>query len=97
MRIMARGTLKAFWEKHADAEGPLTHWYNMVSKEVWSTPNDIKASFRSADFVGNKVVFNIGGNNYRLIVVVNYHRGGWVFVKFVGTHAEYDKITVKNL
>lgn len=97
MRVMSRSTLKEFWVNHTNAETPLTHWYNIVSKEVWSNPNDIKSSFRSADFVENKVVFNIGGNKYRLVVVVNYHRGGWVFVKFVGTHAEYDKITVKDL
>jgi len=97
MRILSKSTLKEFWQKHADVKIPLAQWYAAVQKEFWLTPHDIKQHFSSADFVGDKVVFYIGGNKYRLIVVVNYHASGWVFIKFVGTHDEYNKIDVKSL
>ena len=92
MQIIARKALKDFWTRHDRAEAPLTAWYLEVSKAQWTSPQDIKAMFRSADFVGdNRVIFDIGGNKYRLVVHVayKYHR---VLVKFVGTHSEYDRI-----
>ena len=92
MQIIARKALKDFWTRHDRAEAPLTAWYLEVSKARWSSPQDIKAMFRSADFVGdNRVIFDIGGNKYRLVVHVayKYHR---VLIKFVGTHSEYDRI-----
>lgn len=97
MRIVSKSTLKAFWTKHAEAKAPLIQWYSCVKKEQWLSPHDIKKNFSSADFVSDKVVFNIGGNKYRLVVVVNFHASGWVFIKFVGTHAEYDKINIRDL
>jgi mRNA interferase HigB len=93
MQIIARKALKDFWAKHNQAEGPLTAWYLVVSKADWTGPADLKATFgTTVDFVGdNRVIFDIGGNKYRLIVHVAYkfHR---VLIKFVGTHREYDRI-----
>lgn len=81
-----------FIEKHAHAEQALLAWHSEAAKAVWKTPQDIKAHHASASFVGkNRVVFNIKGNDYRLIVAVAY-RLGVVYIKFVGTHAEYDKV-----
>jgi len=92
MRIVAKKNLLAFCETHASARGPLLAWHAEAMQAKWQTPQDIKAQYASASFVGsNRVVFNIGGNNYRLIVAVAY-RVGVVYVKFVGTHAEYDRI-----
>lgn len=92
MRIVAKKNLLAFCETHANARGPLLAWHAEAAQAKWQTPQDIKAQYASASFVGgNRVVFNIGGNNYRLIVAVAY-RVGVVYVKFVGTHAEYDRI-----
>lgn len=92
MQIIARRTLRAFWEKHPQAEAPLKLWFAMVSKARWTGPADVKAMFRSADFVGgNRVIFDLGGNKYRLVAYVAYEYGR-VLIKFVGTHKEYDRI-----
>ncbi|MBX3569146.1 MAG: type II toxin-antitoxin system HigB family toxin [Rhizobiaceae bacterium] len=93
MQIIARRTLKAFWERHNQAEGPLTAWYMVVSRARWNGPADVKAMFgTSVDLVGdNRVIFDIAGNRYRLIVHVAYPFRR-VLIKFVGTHAEYDRI-----
>lgn len=92
MRIIAVRTLREFWESHADAEQPLKAWYREASETKWSAPADIKARYPSADILpDNRVVFNIKGNTYRLIVKIHYNRA-IVYIRFVGTHAEYDKI-----
>jgi mRNA interferase HigB len=93
MQVIARRTLRQFWERHPPAEGPLSAWFAAVSKAHWTTPNDVKRQFgATVDFVAdNRIVFDIGGNKYRLIVHVSYQFGR-VLVKFVGTHAEYDRI-----
>jgi mRNA interferase HigB len=92
VQIVSRKTLVAFWERHADARLPLEAWFIAASKAEWKTPQDIRDQFGSADFVGdNRVIFNIGGNKYRLIVRVSYAYKA-VMIKFVGTHREYDKI-----
>ncbi len=97
MRIIALRTLRDFWERHADAEQPLRAWYHDVAQAHWNTPNDIKAVYRNASILGNnRVVFNIGGNNYRLIVANHYNRG-IVYIRFVGTHKEYDSIDAENI
>ena len=91
MRIISIASLKQFWETHNQAEQPLKAWVDEVKKAQWKTPQDIKDKYRSADFLSNnRVVFNIKGNDYRLIVAVAY-RFQAVYIKFVGTHAEYDK------
>lgn len=93
MQIIAKRTLKLFWERHADAETPLRTWYAVVEAINWTGPSDVKRQFGSAvDFVGdNRVIFDIGGNKYRLIVHVAYPFKR-VLIKFVGTHKDYDKI-----
>lgn len=92
MRIISITSLKQFWETHNQAEQPLKAWVDEVKKAQWKTPRDIKDKYRSADFLSNnRVVFNIKGNDYRLIVAVAY-RFQAVYIKFVGTHTEYDKI-----
>lgn len=93
MQIIARRTLREFWEKHPQAETPLRFWFALVSAADWSGPADIKAVFgATVDFLrDNRVVFDISGNKYRLVVHVAY---GFrrVLIKFIGTHAEYDRI-----
>ncbi|QIL84198.1 type II toxin-antitoxin system HigB family toxin (plasmid) [Diaphorobacter sp. HDW4A] len=94
MRIIALSTLREYWEQHPKAKEPLQGWYAEALRANWKTPADIKAQYRNASFVGNnRVVFNIKGNDYRLVVAVMY-RAGALFVKFVGTHKEYDQIDV---
>jgi mRNA interferase HigB len=92
VQVIAKRTLKLFWERHPPAEIPLRAWHATVSAAAWGGPADVKAHFRSADFIGdNRVIFNIGGNKYRLVAHVAYAYQR-VLVKFVGTHAEYDRI-----
>jgi mRNA interferase HigB len=92
MQVISKRKLREFWTIHPRAEGPLSTWYRIVSKAVWSKPNDVKEQFGSnVDFVAdNRAIFDIGGNKYRLVVrIASFYR---VMVKFVGTHEEYDKI-----
>jgi mRNA interferase HigB len=93
MQVIARRTLKDFWTREPHSEAPLRTWYTIVDKATWIGPADIKVQFgTTVDFVGdNRVIFNIGGNKYRLIVhfAYAYQRA---LIKFVGTHKEYDKI-----
>lgn len=97
VRIISRKTLRSFWEKHPKAEGPMRAWYDFATRATWRTTQDVKNDFRSADFVGgNRVVFNIGGNNYRIVVVALLN-AGTLYVRFVGTHAEYDRIDVTKV
>jgi mRNA interferase HigB len=98
MQIVARRALRLFWEKHPQAEAPLRNWYTIASKAAWASPADIKAQFgATVDFVeDNRAVFDIAGNKYRLVVHVSY-RFKRVLVKFVGTHAEYDRIDADTI
>ena len=99
MRIISRKTLRDFWEgiDHADSEQPLKSWFKIASEADWATPSDIKEQFGNASFVGNnRVVFNIGGNKYRLVVAVNYSYR-IMYIRFVGTHKQYDKIDVEEI
>ena len=92
MRIIALGTLRDFWVRHPDALEPLSAWYAIASRVRWSSPADVKAAYRNASFVaGNRVVFNIKGNDYRLVVAMRYDRQIG-YVRFVGTHGQYDRI-----
>jgi mRNA interferase HigB len=91
-RIIAKKILRDFWQEHDDAEVHLKTWYEIVRSADWKTPADIKSTFRSASILkDNRVVFNIKGNKYRLIVKFNYARQ-WAFIRFVGTHQQYDQI-----
>lgn len=92
MRVISVAPLKEFWEKHNQAEQPLKAWLDDVKKASWQTTHDIKTRYPSADFVANnRVIFNIKGNDYRLIAAVAF-RFQAVYIKFVGTHAEYNRI-----
>jgi mRNA interferase HigB len=92
MQVVALRALRLFWTQHPQAERPLRTWYSAVSRAEWARPADVRTQFGSADFVAdNRVVFDIGGNKYRLVAHVSYEYKA-VLVKFVGTHAEYDEI-----
>ncbi|NNM52280.1 MAG: type II toxin-antitoxin system HigB family toxin [Pseudomonadales bacterium] len=97
MRVIAISTLRAFWERHPDAEQPLKAWYEEVTCATWTQPTDIKAQYRSASVLkSRRVVFNIKGNDYRLIVAIAY-KLQIVYVKFVGTHKEYDAVDAETV
>lgn len=97
MRIIALGTLREFWKKHSDAEIPLRSWYAAASRAEWRNPADVKAAYRSASFIANsRIVFNIKGNDYRLVTAVHYNRN-MMFIRFIGTHRDYDKIDATGI
>jgi len=97
MRIIAKGTLRDFWERFPDAEESLLAWYREAEKADWDTPAKVKEIYRNASIVGgNRVVFNIKGNDYRLVVKINY-RYRVVYVRFIGDHAEYNKLNVEEV
>ena len=97
MRIIAVRTLRSFWEANGDAEEPLKAWFREAKVADWDTSHDVKASYGHASVIGdNRIVFNIAGNKYRLIVKFNYpYRIG--YVRFIGTHAEYDATDVEAI
>ena len=98
MQVVARRTLRVFWERYKRAESPLKAWHSLVAAARWRTPQDVKEMFgATVDFVGdNRVIFDIGGNKYRLVAHVSceFRR---VLIKFVGTHGEYDRIDPQNV
>jgi mRNA interferase HigB len=97
VRIIAIKTLKEFWEKNPVAEQPLRAWYAEVKNADWKKPADITRLYRTASILTNdRVVFNIKGNDYRLVVAINYEYK-IVYIRFIGTHKEYDKINAKEI
>jgi mRNA interferase HigB len=97
VRIIARRTLREFWERHADAEQPLRAWYHDARKADWPTPAAVKRVYANASVVGeNRVVFNIGGNKYRLVAAMNYPFR-ICYIRFVGTHQAYDRVNVETV
>jgi len=97
MRIIAISHLKAFWDRYPDSEQQLSAWLNDAKKANWASPNDIKTQYGSASILkSRRVVFNIKGNDYRLVVAIAY-RFGAVYIKFVGTHQQYDKIDANTV
>ena len=97
MHIIKRKTLKDFWEKHPDSEQALKTWYAYTNSAKWDNTSDILKMFNSADFLpNNRVCFNIKGNNYRLIIKVIYKLKR-VYIRFIGTHSEYDKINATSI
>ena len=97
MRIIAISTLRDYWEKHPETRQPLSEWYVKVERARWESFNDMKRDFGSVDYVGNqRYVFNIKGNNHRLVVAVKF-TPKLVYIRFVGTHEEYEKVDVKNI
>ena len=97
MRIISIQKLKEYWKKHNDAEIPLWDWYSRVEKAKWTCFNDIKKDFNSVDYVGkHKYVFDIKGNTHRLIVAIKF-TPALVYIRFVGTHSEYDKLDINSI
>jgi mRNA interferase HigB len=100
MRVIALSTLKAFWEgnpAHADAKEPTLAWYRQVEKADWVSSAEVKADFGHASILkGGRVVFNIAGNKYRLVVWINYPYRV-VYIRFIGTHAEYDRVDAQTI
>ena len=97
MRVIAVSTLRAFWERYPDAEQPLKAWYEEATSSTWTQPADINAQYRSATVLKNgRVVFNIKDNDYQLIVAIAY-KLQIVYVKFVGTHKEYDAVDAETV
>lgn len=97
MRVIAQKTLRAFWERYPDSEQPLRAWYQNAKRVEWKNTADVKITYRNASFVANnRVVFNIKGNNYRLVTAIDYQYGV-VYIRFVGTHQEYDKIDATRI
>ena len=91
-RIFAKSTLREYWENHPDAEQYLKTWFDTAMNSDWKTPNDVKQTYANASILKvGRIVFNIKGNSYRLIVKFNFEKQ-WAFIRFIGTHAEYDKI-----
>lgn len=97
MRVIAIKTLKDFWTKHRKAEEPLRAWYKEADDALWKTPNELKRQYGNASILSDKrVVFNIHGNDYRLIVDIEY-RLKIVFIVWIGTHKDYDKLDAKTV
>lgn len=98
MRIVSRRALREFWSQRGQESAlrPLDAWYTTVNYVEWQNFSDVRATYPSADGVGERVVFNVGGNKYRVVAGIDYARG-IVYIKFVGTHAEYDEIDVRTV
>jgi mRNA interferase HigB len=100
VHVISRGTLRAFWESSAaydDAQTPLVEWYRHMEKATYRTPQDLKAEIRTASILkGGRVVFNIAGNKYRVVLAIDYDRQ-LAKVRFVGTHAQYDRINAETV
>ena len=91
MHVISRKPLRAFWTVHPAAERPLLQWYRTATKVTWRSVAEVRATYASADQVGRFTVFNIGGNKYRLVVAADYQRQV-LFIRFIGTHSQYDAI-----
>jgi mRNA interferase HigB len=97
VKVISRKVLRKFWEVHADAELPLRMWETKVKKADWKTTHDVKKDFGDADPIGdNRIVFNIKGNHYRMVAIVIF-RNHRLYVRWIGTHHEYNKIDVRNI
>jgi mRNA interferase HigB len=97
MRVIAKSTLREFWLKHADSEQALKSWYQETEKSEWQHINDIKTGYPSASILANgRIVFNVKGNSYRLIVKINFAYQ-MIWIRFIGTHSEYDKIDATKI
>ena len=97
MRVIAKKILREFWHKHTNCEQQLKSWYREVEKSRWKNTNDIKRMYSSASILNdNRVVFNIKGNKYRLIVKINFSYQ-MVWIRFIGTHKEYDTIDAATI
>jgi len=96
MRVIKRGALVQFWQNHPDARASLESWYAVMRQANWKTPAHLKQVYRNADLVGRRTVFNIAGNKYRIVVWINYPYRV-VYIRFIGTHAQYDRIDAQTI
>ena len=96
-RIFAKSTLREFWKVHADSEEYLKTWYTIAMNADWKSPNDVKKTYANASILKNgRIIFNIKGNSYRLVVKFNFEKQ-WAFIRFIGTHSEYGKIDADKI
>jgi mRNA interferase HigB len=96
-RIFAKSTLREYWEKHPETEQYLKTWYDTAMNSDWRTPNEVKQTYVNASILkDSRIVFNIKRNSYRLVVKFNFDKQ-WIFIRFIGTHLEYDKIDVNTI
>jgi len=97
MRIIARSTLRRYWARHPDVADALEAWYQDVNRAVWKTPNDVKRAYPNASIIaGSRIVFNIKGNQYRLIIATSYEYSV-IYIRFVGSHQEYDRVDAATI
>jgi mRNA interferase HigB len=96
-RIFAKSTLKEFWESHPDSAQHLKTWYDTAMSSSWKTPNEVKETYANTSILKDgRIVFNIKGNIYRLVVKVNFEKQ-WIFIRFIGKHEDYDKIDANTI
>lgn len=96
-RIFAKSTLRSYWEVHAETEQYLKTWYDTAMSSDWKSPNDVKLTYANASILKDgRIVFNIKGNSYRFVVKFNFEKQ-WIFIRFIGTHAEYDRINADTI
>ena len=96
-RIFAKSTLRSFWEIHPDSEQYLKTWYDTARSAYWKSPSEVKQTYANASILkDSRIVFNIKGNSYRLIAKFNFEKQ-WIFIRFIGTHVEYDKINANTI
>jgi mRNA interferase HigB len=96
-RIFAKSTLRQFWEKHPDSEQYLKTWFDTAMNSEWNTPNNVKMTYAKVSILKeSRIVFNIKGNAYRLVAKFNFEKH-WIFIRFIGSHTEYDKIDANTI
>ncbi|MBK9213433.1 MAG: type II toxin-antitoxin system HigB family toxin [Saprospiraceae bacterium] len=96
-RIFAKSALREYWEKHPDTEQYLKTWYDSALNSDWRTPNEVKQTYVNATILkDSRIVFNIKGNSHRLVAKFNFEKQ-WIFIRFIGTHSEYDRIDVNTI
>ena len=96
-RIFAKSTLRKYWQENPDSEQHLKTWYDIAMNSDWKTPTDVKQTYSNASILKERrIVFNIKGNNYRLVAKFNFEKQ-WIFIRFIGTHNEYDKINAETI
>lgn len=96
-RIFAKSTLREFWEKYPESEQYLKTWFDTVKSSNWKSPNDVKQTYANASIMkDSRIVFNIKGNSFRLVAKFNFEKQ-WVFIRFIGTHEQYDRIDVTKI
>ena len=96
-RIFAKSTLRSYWEVHAETEQYLKTWYDTAMSSDWKSPNDVKLTYANASILkDSRIEFNIKGNSYRLVAKFNFEKQ-WIFIRFIGTHAEYNRINADTI